>query len=276
MTPQDPSLSSDYVHATSIEPVQGGLKLVTLPDGFKYYAHSYVPETEFMYNEIYVKQEYLRHGLSLDDAACVFDIGANIGLFTLFVKARNPRAIVHAFEPIPETCDVLRRNVELHHLTDVYIHNIGLGSQVAAQQTFTYYPNMAGSSTATPAIKKAQREQMERDAGEAGKANVDFLLATEPRTAPVQTISSFLDEHDIPMIDFVKMDVEGSELAILQGIAEKHIPRIRQFAMETHTPQLTQEVRALLTRMGFKVVSDPGMAGKYGIGVSEVHAIRAG
>ena len=271
MKPQNPGLLPDFVHAESIELAHGHLKLVTFPGGFRCYTHTSVEETEFIYNEVYVKQEYLRHGLTLEDVSCVFDIGANIGIFTLFVKSRNPRAVIHAFEPIQDTYDVLRLNVELHQLTEVYTHNVALGSQAAAQRTFTYYPNMAGSSTATPTIKKTQRQLMQAGAG---KALTDFFFESETRIAPVQTLSSFLTEQDIPVIGFLKIDVEGDELAVLQGTAKEHVSRIRQLVIEAHTPEIAQEICAFLTRMGFKVVSDIGLASL--AEVSDIYAINAG
>jgi FkbM family methyltransferase len=270
MKPQNPSLLPDFVHAKSIEHAHGHLKLVTFPDGFRCYTHTSIEETEFIYNEVYVKQEYLRQGLTLEDVSCVFDIGANIGVFTLFVKAKNPRAVIHAFEPIQDTYDVLRLNVELHQLTEVYTHNIALGSQAASQRTFTYYPNMAGNSTATPTIKKTQRQLMEH---EAGKTLTDFFFESETRIAPVQTLSSFLDEQDIPAIGFLKIDVEGDELAVLQGTARKHVSRIRQLVIEAHTPEIAQEIYVFLTCMGFKVVSDGGLASPSE--VSDIYAINA-
>jgi FkbM family methyltransferase len=270
MKPQNPGLLPDFVHVKSVEPAHGHLKLVTFPDGFKCYTHTSIEETELIYNEIYIKQEYLRHGLTLEDVSCVFDVGANIGVFTLFVKSRNPRAVIHAFEPIRDTYDVLRLNVELHQLTEVHTHNVALGSQTAAQRTFTYYPNMAGSSTATPTIKKAQRQLMEDGAG---KALTDFFFESETRIAPVQTLSSFLDEQDIPAVGFLKIDVEGDELAVLQGIAGKHASRIRQIVLEAHTPEIAQETCAFLTHMGFKVVSDIGLASPSE--VTDIYALNA-
>ena len=271
MKPQNPSLLPDFVHAKSVEHVRGHLKLVTFPDGFSCYTHSSIEETEFIYNEVYVKQEYLRHGLTLEDVSCVFDIGANIGVFTLFVKAKNPRAVIHAFEPIQDTYDVLRLNVELQQLTQVYTNNIALGSEAASQRTFTYYPNMAGSSTATPSIKKAQRQLMEDGAG---KTPTDFFFESEIRIAPVRTLSSFLDEQDILAIGYLKIDVEGDELAVLQGIARKHVSRIRQLVVEAHTPEIAQETCAFLSSMGFKVESDGGLASPAEI--SNIYAINAG
>jgi FkbM family methyltransferase len=284
MPSPDLSLFFDFVHAKSIEPADGHLKLVTFPDGFSCYTHTSVWETEYIYNEVCVKQEYLRHGLTLEGAPCVFDVGANIGMFTLFVKAKNPRAVVHAFEPIQDTYDVLRRNVELHRLTEVYTHNIALGSQTAAQRTFTYYPNMAGNTTATPAIKETLRQLMDTEGSKAlmdqffeaetegGEALVEQFFEAETRIAPVRTLSSILDEQALPAIDFLKIDVEGDELAVLQGIAREHLTNIWQIVIEAHTPEITHKVCALLTGTGFKVVSDAGLASPAGI--SNVYAIN--
>jgi FkbM family methyltransferase len=277
-------LFSDFVHAKSIEPAGGNLKLVTFPDGFKCYTHTSVWETEYIYNEVCVQQEYLRHGLSLEGASCVFDVGANIGMFTLFVKTNNPQAVVHAFEPIPDTYDVLRRNVELHQFTKVHTHNVALGAQAAAQRTFTYYPNMAGNTTATPAIKKTLRQLMDMGVGEAmmdqffaaeterGKALVDQFFEAETRSAPVRTLSAILDEQALTAIDFLKIDVEGDELAVLQGIARERLVNVRQIVIESHTPEITQKVCALLTGAGFEVVSDVGFASPAGI--SNVYAVN--
>ena len=54
---------------------------------------------------------YLRHGITLAADACVFDVGANIGLFSLLAADRCPRGVIHAFEPVAALCSTLRRNV---------------------------------------------------------------------------------------------------------------------------------------------------------------------
>ncbi|MGB7539161.1 MAG: FkbM family methyltransferase [Anaerolineales bacterium] len=271
MDKQNPNYSPDFVHARSIEEGPASLKLVTFPDAFQCYTHTSIEETEFIYNEVFVKQEYMRHGLTLEGASCVFDIGANIGVFALFAKIKNPKAVIHAFEPIPETCDVLRRNVELHRLADVHVHNCAMGSQAAERRPFAYYPNMAGNSTATPAIKLPQLQLLE---GQLGKDLTDFLFRSETRYASVQTLSGFLDVQGIPSIDFLKIDVEGDELAVLQGIDGKHVSGFRQLIVEAHSPQLADAVSAMLSGMGFRVFSDTGLASFPG--VSAICAVNKG
>jgi hypothetical protein len=58
-------------------------------------------ETDFVYQEIFAEQSYVQHGITLTDNACIFDVGANIGLFTLFSTQMCKDATVYAFEPLP-------------------------------------------------------------------------------------------------------------------------------------------------------------------------------
>ena len=57
-------------------------------------------ETEYLYDEIYRKKNYVKHGMRVREGGCVFDVGANIGLFSLFMKQNRRGVRVYAFEPI--------------------------------------------------------------------------------------------------------------------------------------------------------------------------------
>jgi FkbM family methyltransferase len=269
MNSPNPNLSPGFVHAQSVEQNSAPLKLVTFPDGFRCYTHTSIEETEFIYNEVIINREYLRHGLNLEGASSIFDIGANIGVFTLFARSVNPNAVIHAFEPIPETYEALARNVELHGLSNVHIHNCAVGSRTVARRTFAYYPNMAGNSTAKPAMKKPQLDFME---AQLGKPLTEFLFRSETRHAPMQTLSAVLDAENITAVDFLKIDVEGDELAVLKGIEDRHFAGIRNLVLESHTPRLTQKVRALLVRKGFTVFCDAGLSSLPD--VSGVYAVK--
>jgi FkbM family methyltransferase len=257
MNPANPNLAPDFIHATVAEE-EPGARLVEFPDGFRCYTHTSVEETEFIYNEVFVHQEYLRRGITLEGAASILDVGANIGMFALFAKFKNPQAVVHAFEPIPETFAILKRNVCLHGMAaDVRVHPFAIGAHSSAQRTFTYYPNMAGNSTATPSLKKNQLDVMRRGLGD---ELTEFLFRPETRTAPVKSLSAFLSEEGTKSVDFLKIDVEGDEMEVLKGIWPEHYSTIRQIAVEAHSESLARDVRMLLGRMGFRVSAEGGMS----------------
>jgi FkbH-like protein len=78
-----------------------------LPNGLEI-VHLNRYETDYLYREIFEEQCYLRHGIRLEDGATVVDIGANIGLFSLFVASRCANAKVYAFEPAPVVYELLK------------------------------------------------------------------------------------------------------------------------------------------------------------------------
>jgi hypothetical protein len=114
--------------------------LFELPNGMPIY-HRNKGETEFLYDEIFTERSYLRHGVTIEAGDCIFDIGANIGLFSLYAAETFGHVTIHAFEPIPPVFDVLAANAKLYRL-DAKLHACGLAAQ-AGTATFTYYPHLS-------------------------------------------------------------------------------------------------------------------------------------
>ena len=73
-------------------------------------AHLNRNETDYMYREIFELQAYLRHGITINDGDSIFDVGANVGLFTLFVNQICQRPKVYSFEPNPTVFELSRLN----------------------------------------------------------------------------------------------------------------------------------------------------------------------
>ncbi len=251
-----------YVLPKSIEVVSETLKKVTYPDGFSCYTPSESEaEATLIYNEIITNQEYFRFGFSVTGAHCVMDIGANIGLFTLAVKKKSPDATIYAFEPIQETYRVLKENVRLQGCTDVHLFNVAVGAQDRTQKTFTYYPHMPGNTTSMPSIKDGEKVLME---GLFGKEMADYLQVSEQRSAQVRTLSSIIREWNIHHIDYLKIDVEGDELSVLEGVIDTDWPLIPQIVIETHSEALREQVREFLVSRQFEVHIDAGISSPTG------------
>jgi FkbM family methyltransferase len=87
------------------------------------------------------------------------------------------------------------------------------------------------------------------------------VIAGRVRTKQVEceltTISAAMREYDITTVDLVKVDVEGGEWAVLEGIDEADWPHIRQLALEVHDVEdRVARMRELLEGKGFRVVVD--------------------
>jgi FkbM family methyltransferase len=230
-------------------------KLVRLPNTLAVYGLSR-PDTMLMYREIFEEHAYCRHGIEVRDGDCVFDVGANIGLFTVYLNRLCRPARVLAFEPVPAVYEVLRRNVELHGCGNVVPLNVGLGRQTG-ETTFVYYPRMSCTSTMYP-DESAEEARRGRDfvlkefrrqvwplrlALSACLPPVRSFLAERvrrfyrrgrPTVCPLTTLSEVIRTHDVGRIDLLKIDVERSEADVLAGLAVEDWPRVRQLVVEVH------------------------------------------
>ncbi|MEU8268266.1 amino acid adenylation domain-containing protein [Sphaerisporangium sp. NPDC049002] len=225
-------------------------------------------ETDFVYEEIFTNLEYLRNGITLRDGDCIVDVGANIGLFTLFAGLRCPGARIYAFEPIPPVFDSLRRNVALHGL-DATVFDCGLAAE-AKEETFTFYRhNTVISSSRTTAEQAHEmvrsylrnQEELTQDGAVAGDELVDEVvdarLDSEQFTCRLRTLSEVIAEQGIDRVDLLKIDVENAEYEVLKGIHWRDWPRIRQLVVELHDVDgQLEKVETLLRALGFTVVSE--------------------
>ena len=238
-------------------------------------------EAEYLYDEIFVRQVYARHGVDLPDGACVFDVGANIGMFTLWAQGRCPDARIFAFEPAPEVFEVLRSNVG----GKATLFDCGLGAQ-DGERLFTFYPNSTVFSgfAADPARDGTAVETVVRNvlrtsvSDEKVEPLVDRFtrdrLESETQLRPMRTISGVITEHAVDCVDLLKIDAEHGEVDVLRGIDDEHWPRIRQVVAEVHDASDT--VRELLEQHGFEVVVDDHDELLRGTGFVHVYARRPG
>jgi FkbM family methyltransferase len=211
-------------------------------------------EAERIYRDVFERQSYLQHGIELAEAPVVVDAGANIGLFAVLVNRIRPNATMLCFEPIPQIAAALRSNLERHGARRTTVFPFALGARTEHQVEFTYYPMLPGNSTRHPA-EKAEDEAV--IAGRGGPELARRLYAAEPARADVRRLSDVLAElPEITTIDLLKVDVESSEVAVLEGIDEADWPRIRQAVVEVHAyDERLSAVSAILESRGFAVTS---------------------
>jgi FkbM family methyltransferase len=243
-----------------------GLERARLPNGLDV-AFINRAELDFLYEEIFVREVYLKHGLALADGACVVDAGANIGLFSLWAATRARGVRLHAVEPIPEIFAALLTNAA-RHFPRARLHRVALGA-VAGQARFAYYPRATGWSTRHPepaAVRESLRAYLRARAEHPFAARIArhprlFALAARPlfhsvaRECQVTTLSGLMHGEPLETIDLLKIDVEGAELDVLSGIADASWPRIRQVTMECDS-RTREPAVAVLGSHGFDVVAE--------------------
>ena len=229
-------------------------------------------ETDFFYQQIFVDQTNFKHGISLHDGACVFDVGANIGFFTLFVQQIWQHVRVYAFEPIPAIFETLQANTSLYGSSngaDARLFQCGL-AEASKEVEFTFYPNSTsqsgryGDESDERAVLRSIIANVKPENGNGGEQTDQYLdalvesrVSGEKIVCQLRTLSEIISEENIECIDLLKIDVEKSEADVLAGIAVDDWQKIRQIVIEAHDVdgqlgRLTQ----LLSDHGYSVIAE--------------------
>ncbi len=147
----------------------------------------------FEEDELDFLQRYLKPG------GCFIDVGANVGLFSLYAaKSLGPNGRIMAFEPSSNTANKFRKNLELNKITGVEIVQKGLSFEpgrlklMVAEEGYDAFNSFAAPSMGGTA-------------------------ATEE--VEVTTLDAFAAEKSLrpAEVDLMKIDVEGWELSVLKG-----------------------------------------------------------
>jgi FkbM family methyltransferase len=151
--------------------------------------------------EVWVVENVVATACATRRDVVLFDVGANVGDYALMLARHLPGA-VYAFEPAPATFGVLTQRAAAH--PSIRPFAIAFSDEEGSSELFTY----SVDGVEDPCISSIDRRRP------TAVLKID-TLAREP--IQLRTIDSFCAEHAIAAIDFLKLDVEGHELAVLRG-----------------------------------------------------------
>ena len=143
----------------------------------------------------------------------IYDVGANVGTWTLLAQALYPQAQVHAFEPLPQHTEKFRQATGA--LGGVHLHEIGLGSQPA--RTVMKVTDFSDASSLL-ALTEAGKKQWHLE-----------QVAEIP--IQIERLDDWVAQHKLPAPDLIKLDVQGFELEVLRG-AEKSLAQTKAVLLE--------------------------------------------
>jgi phthiocerol/phenolphthiocerol synthesis type-I polyketide synthase E len=249
--------------------------------------HQNEAETRHFFVDIFEHRSYVKHGIRIPKGATVFDVGGNIGLFTLFAYTEAPDARIYTFEPAPPLFDLLRRNVAEHRVR-AELFNVGLSNR-EHEAPFTFYPRSSGMSSfhADEAEEKHVLRTIIANQQRLGMADMDQILSHSEElldvrfeattfTAKLRRLGDVIRETGVERIDLLKVDVQKSELEVLEGLDEGDWPRIAQIVLEVHDIDgRLSHLSALLERRGFAVISEQDDL-YVGTSLHNIYALRKG
>jgi FkbM family methyltransferase len=213
---------------------KGALKRFRNKRGLEIFHYNAV-ETEFVFQEVFENRIYFRHGIALAKGDCAWDIGANIGLFTMFLQENFEGISVHAFEPSLQIFEILQANTE-RYSERVVAHCCGIAGE-EGEAKFTFYPTysiMSGFHADDRqdglALRVGTRNQWRErypDEPELEDRFLDDMVASaigqkQEYLCSLHTISHLIAKTGVAEIALLKIDAEASELDILRGIHDQH------------------------------------------------------
>ncbi|MBI4234864.1 FkbM family methyltransferase, partial [Candidatus Peregrinibacteria bacterium] len=82
----------------------------------------------WVFEEIFENRDYRLLDEILKSAKVVFDVGAHVGLFSIYAGLLNDRVKIYAFEPIEDNFLILKENLKKNGIKNVIAKNLALGS----------------------------------------------------------------------------------------------------------------------------------------------------
>ena len=190
-----------------IEIIAGSVIISFANTGIKMYLRpgdKRIPQSEALNFGEYENKE-INMVLSLaQNCKNIYDVGANCGWFSLELAARFPNATIHAFEPVQDLFHDLKQNLDLNKFENIKTFQFGFSNQNTKAQIYYDPMNSAHTSLAS---------------------TIDSHCDEKLTDIDLKTLDSFATAETKP--DFIKIDVEGAELLVLQGahsLIHKHQP----------------------------------------------------
>lgn len=162
-----------------------------------------------IYHEIYNLRDYeLENRVKIRKGDVVVDLGGNIGIFTRYAYHMGASKIV-TFEPDKRYFQILKKNSP----ENVILFNAAIGDKIG-KMVLTESSHLGGSNLWHPKDPLVNQYNV-------NVYTLDYIL-----------------NHLIDRIDFLKVDIEGSEIIALDGISDQNLSKIRNIAVEYHHEHL--------------------------------------
>jgi len=165
---------------------------------------------KFIIVETNLHKIYTPKGFEINQKDIILDIGAHIGTFSLLAAKLANQGMVFSLEPATINFQLLRKNIKLNSLKNIFAQQIALGKSNGIALLHLDQKNTGGHSLL-----------FENDINQTKHIKTASLL-------------SFLKDNRIEHIDLMKMDIEGAEYQIFFDTSPDFLKSINKIALEYH------------------------------------------
>lgn len=164
--------------------------------------------TTSLIESIFIDNEYFF--VSDNSKPVIMDLGSNLGLSIIYLKQLYPKSSIQAFEPDISTFKMLVKNITSYKLKGVTAHNVAV---TGANGSINFYIDKNGAGS--PLMSTSP------------------LRINNKKTIKAKSIK--LSKKINGKVDFIKMDIEGSESQVLEDLDKSQkLKLVRQISIEYH------------------------------------------
>lgn len=187
------------------------------------------------------EHDYCNYWMKLaSESRIIFDVGANVGVYSLLGAAANSQASLHSFEPTAEVFEALKANIEINGLNNIVTNQAAVGSS----NGFGFLHQCAGSDGSNEGMNFVTSTNLEES----------------DAVTPLISLDAYCQNNAIDRIDLMKIDIEGGEYDALlgaQNLLRKRaigsiILELSEWAAK-RSGHSTADIKGLLHDVGYKL-----------------------
>lgn len=187
----------------------------------------------YAFTNIWIWEEYKNKILSIGKNDIIIDIGAHIGLFSLYASQFCTDGKIYSFEPIKSNFDLLSFNINLNKIKNIKSFRKAVSDESGILRLYLSSDNAAHSI---------------------------FLKGEMYEDVESTTLIEIMDSNEIEICNLLKLDCEGSEYTILNSLPESYFQRIQNIVMEYHLanerPELIKNLMNKLSSLNYQLIEN--------------------
>lgn len=200
-----------------------------------------------VYNEIFKLREYRAAEEAIKTAKhAIIDVGAHAGFFSMYCRSLNKQAKIYAVEPEPDNLKLFKQHLAENKILGVKIIACALAGQTEKRQLILSadsHNHRLGAADEAPFSSE--------------RLFSDFAGVDEDvdKTIVVQAFSfaDFCKKNKINKISLLKMDIEGGEYELFDGMSDSDFAMVNYVILEYHRGSEHKDLAEKLRANGFGV-----------------------
>ena len=194
---------------------------------------------------IWLLREYNKNGFKISKNDIIIDIGAHIGIFSLYASQYCTNGKIFCYEPSTQNYELLQYNISQNKSKNIFPNNLAISN---SNGTVTLYINPDNT------------------------ANSIYDSTGKPIQVKSSTLQNIFDSNNLDVCNYLKLDCEGAEYEIMESLPNEYFKKIKQIYIEYHFSDLKYEMLEnmikKLDQMSFTVIKEPleqGMGSIYAV-----------